>query len=181
MKKQEIMTGDTPAIAKPLDISIVQQKTADFQFKMRALANALKDAAPYLQFLEPERFYTQFYIDRAALARLNEIAAQDEFSNFGVFFGLEDPETQQPLSDPKAPGFGRLTCSFLGLDEHYRVLRTHFPVDAQPAQFQAEETWPPPPPPPPHTGIEWVFNLTHETSEVFAYFNQVAEPCEAAV
>jgi len=181
MNKQDNLAGETPRLAAPLDISSVQQMTADFQFKMRALAKALQDAAPYLQFLEPEKFYTQFYIDRPALARLNEIAAQEEFSNFGVFFGLQDPETRQPLSDPKAPGFGRLTCSFVGLDEHYRVLKTHFPVGAEAAQFHAEETWPPPPPPPPHTGIEWIFNLTHDASEVFAYFNSVAEPCETEV
>ena len=161
-------TQASAAIAAPLDISIVQQKTADFQFKMRELVHALADAPPHLQILQPERMYTQFFIDRAALQRLNEIAEQADFENFGVYFGLEDPITQEPLADPKAPGFGKLTCSFVGLNANNEVLSTHFAQDGMPAKFSAEETWPPPPP---ANDAPFVYNLTHDVTDVFAHFD----------
>ena len=169
--KQNLRAEGDPLFPDPTNMSVIQLKVADFQFKMKEINGALQDAEPFMQIQDQENFFTQFYVDRAALARLAAIAARDEFTQFGVFFGLEDPKTKEPLEDLRAPGFGRLTCCFVGLDKESKVMGVHFPgADGSPALLQAEETWPPPPPNP--TGP--VLNLTRSTTEVFAFFENPA-------
>lgn len=176
LRAKETHEGDD-LLPDPTNMSVIQLKVADFQFKMKEINGALQSAEPFMQIRDQENFFTQFYIDRAALTRLANIAKQDAFVQFGVFFGLEDPETKEPLEDLKAPGFGRLTCCFVGLDKSSNVLDVHFPsADGSPALLKAEETWPPPPPNP--SGP--VFNLTNNTTEVFAFFEKPAVAIDKA-
>jgi len=162
----------------PTNMSVIQLKVADFQFKMKEINGALQGAEAFMQIQDPENFFTQFYVDRAALARLAAIAAQDEFTQFGVFFGVEDPVSKKPLEDLKAPGFGRLTCCFVGLDKEGNVMGVHFPgANGAEPLLKAEETWPPPPPK--TTGR--VLNLTSKTTEVFAFFEKPAVASPQAI
>lgn len=159
---------DFPA-AEPIDS--IQQKVNVFQMKMQQIADVLDRTAnvDHLKILSRDTFYTQFYIDKDAIARLINISMREDFSCFGVYFGLEDPDTHAPIKDPKAPGLGRLTCCFVGLDTTDQVLIDHFPpTEARPLQVKPEETWPPPPP----LGVSAnTFNLTHDANVVNAFFN----------
>lgn len=174
MRRVKAFSGlQDPRLANPVSMTDVQLKVADFQYKLKEINGALQGAHPFMRINDQDNFYTQFYIDRAALARLFAIAARDEFARFGVFYGLEDPKSKRPLEDLKAPGLGQLTCCFVGLDKDNKVMDVHFPgPDGSKALMMAEETWPPPPPPPNTTGK--VLNLTTSTTQVFAFFNKPA-------
>ena len=162
--------GGEDIIPTPIAMSVVQKKVGDFHFKMQQMVSALANADESLQIRDQDNFFTQFYIDKAALSRLNAISGQDGFARFGVYFGLEDPITQKPLADPKGPGLGRLTCCFVGLDDSYQVIKGHFPVtpDSLPL-VNAEETWPPPPPTPPSPAEP--FNLKSDVLDVHDFFD----------
>jgi len=165
----------SPILPNPESMTAIQQKVSAFQLKMEAIADVI-DSQPgveavHLRVADREQFFSQFYIDKAAMARLNTIAMHTKFSHFGVFFGLEDPVTRNPLKDVKAPGLGRLTCCFVGIDDEGQVLEDHFPpTPTRPFQIMAEETWPPPPPPPTGPKSE-VFALSDSPDKVAAFFN----------
>ena len=156
----------------PVNMLDVQQKLRDFQLKMQQLADVMDstEGMDHLRIQDRSSFFTHFFIDKAAIARLNAIAAQKDFRYFSVFFGLEDGSTKEPLKDPKAAGLGQLTCCFVGMDDTGMPLEEHFPPTATRSfQIKAEETWPPPPPPPGTTPK--IFSLTDNPDKVAEFFD----------
>src|ERR1700744_4391915 len=102
-----------PDLFKVTPRETIGEKLFTFYEKMNAIAAFLKEngAPPEIQ-IKPEEIYLECYIDKPAVARLITIAMQDDFAQFGLFFGLEDPVTQDPEEDPSS-SFGRLTACFL--------------------------------------------------------------------
>ena len=138
----------------PLAISKVKQKVISFHAKMNLVAEYLKDHdAPADLQIDVDQLLLQYYIDGPALQRLNVIAAQPGFHQIGVFFALEDVDTQGPL-DAASTGFGRITGCFVGLDADDKVIASHFPAaPGLTAAVDAEDTWPPKPPIPTRSGV----------------------------
>ncbi|WP_431211782.1 hypothetical protein ACQ86N_39240 [Puia sp. P3] len=149
---------------------------------MKKVADYLeKNGAPPEIRINPEEVFLQYYIDKAAITRLINISMQDDFAQYGVFFGLEDPETQKPPHDPTA-SFGRPTACFLGLDKYNNILGCHFPkipVGSNVVQvIDGEDTRPPSPPPGAaeegagqESTPENQFTLTTDAGTLDTYFN----------
>ncbi len=75
---------------------IIEGKLLTFFEKMKRIAAFLhKNGAPADIQIKPEEIFLECYIDKPAIARLMTIAMQDNFAQFGVFFGLEDPSTHR--------------------------------------------------------------------------------------
>ena len=132
-------------------LEIIQKKVLAYHGKMNKVAKWLEEnGAPNELQIRPEEIFLEFYIDRDAINRLFFISLQRNFSQFGVFFALEDPESQSPPINPSS-SFGRPTACFLGLDIDNNILGCHFPkipVGSNTVQkIDGEDTWPPPPPP----------------------------------
>jgi len=158
---------------EPITITQVQQKVLDFHTKMNRIAAFLREnnADHDLQ-IDLDKFYLEFYIDKAGLDRLVNISDQDGFAKMGVFFALEDTVTQHPL-DEDSSGFGRLNCCFVGLDDDQKVLDVHFPGTlGSTALVAAENTWPPPGPLTPPLQGDNILTLATDTSFVAEYFEQ---------
>lgn len=138
----------------PTSLPDIQKKVLTFHRKMRGIAEYLhKHEAPDELQIKEEDIALEFYIDKPAITRLINIAMQDNFVQFGVFFGIEapDPKDHQKPLPRDARTFGKLTSCILGLDENRFILGCHFPHtsgdEKTVTQVNGEDTWPPPPPP----------------------------------
>jgi len=128
----------------------IEAKLLTFYEKMNRIAAFLRNHnAPADIQINSEEIYLECYIDKPAVVRLINIAMQDGFAQFGVFFGLEDPRDHGPQDPKTSATFGRLTACFLGLDESQNILGCHFPNGsggrAKGEEMGGEDTWPPPP------------------------------------
>jgi hypothetical protein len=135
----------------PTSLPDIQNKVLTFHRKMRAIAEFLhKRKAPAELQIKPQDLALEFYIDKDAITRLINIAMQDNFVQFGVFFGIESPDHEgKPKPLPRdARTFGKLTSCILGLDKDRFILGCHFPHKTKgqttTQQVDGEDTWPPP-------------------------------------
>jgi hypothetical protein len=138
----------------PTSLPDIQNKVLTFHRKMIAIAEFLhKHKAPNELQIKQEDIALEFYIDKPAITRLINIAMQDNFVQFGVFFGIEapDPKDHQKPLPRHARTFGKLTSCILGLDKDRYILGCHFPHksggEKTATQVDGEDTWPPPIPP----------------------------------
>ena len=163
-------------------VQIIQKKVLAYHEKMNKVAEWLeKSGAPDEIRIQPEEIFLQFYIDKDAITRLINISMQKNFEQFGVFFALEDSETQAPPTKPSS-SYGRPTACFLGLDGDKNILGCHFPkipVGSNTIQkIDGEDTWPPPPPPgaaveptEQEPATENQFTLATDEETIQTYFN----------
>jgi hypothetical protein len=175
------------ALPAPIPIDRVRTKVASFYKKMNWIARFLEehqDEVPEEMRINKDDLKLEFYIDRRAVARLMRICMRPDFSQMGVFFGL-----QAANGDPLKEGdkeFGTMTGIFMGLDEERNVLDCHFPLRTLESEndehIDGEDTWPPPPPPPPPPGKKrkngtvkseppkHYFSLSSKFNEIEDYF-----------
>jgi len=167
-----------PFIFAPTPLDTVQEKVLAFYEKMNQIATFLRNnnAPPELQ-INRKDLFLQFYIDKPAIVRLLKISTQEDFEQFGVFFGLEAPEEEEKDLDE---AFGEMTACFVGLDKDRNVLHCHFPgsntastgdnptnqTAATTAAVDPEDTWPPRPGhpinDPPQANVEYVKKADEE-------------------
>ena len=162
-------------------VNIISKKVIAFYAKMNRVAEFLeKNNAPKDIQIDTSEVFLQYYIDEDALNRLIHISKQDGFAQFGVFFGLEDPNDQNPPVGTTAT-FGRITSCFLGVDSDNNILGCHFPKipvgTNKITVIDGEDTWPPPPPnaaeeeEPPTTTNDNEFTLDSDEGAIRDYFN----------
>ena|ERR1700677_4464531 len=127
----------------------IQEKVLSFYDKMNKIDKFLEEngASDDIR-ISAKDVPLEFYIDKLAVARLMRIAMQEEFEQFGVFFGIETPN-DLPFPLPGSPdSYGKLTGCFLGLNAKREILDCHFekinPKDFNSGGIPGEETWPPP-------------------------------------
>lgn len=173
-------------LPEPIPIDRIRKKVADFHEKMNWLADFLekyKDEVPEEMRIKKEDLKLAFYIDRRAVARLMRICMRPDFTQMGVFFGLQAAGGDLLKEDSKE--FGQLTGIFVGVNEELEMLDCHFPIRPLNSEgdehIEGEDTWPPPPPPPPGkdvkpsngvkaTDIRNYFSLATEIKEIREYF-----------
>ncbi len=154
---------------------IIERKLLNFHKKLNRVATFLRDHnAPADIQINAEEIYLECYVDKPAIARLMTIAMQDNFAQFGVFFGLEKPRTHDEQAS-ESTSFGRLTTCFLGLDANQNILGCHFPkgsADEDAGQvIDGEDTWPPPPID--KAAIGTVADLPYDPEKAFTLFSDV--------
>jgi hypothetical protein len=148
MDSSLIPGADSPTLVTPR--KKIEAKLLTFYEKMNRIVAFLHNHnAPADLQINSEEIYLECYIDKPAIARLINIAMQDNFAQFGVFFGLENPGGHDPQGPQPSTSFGQLTACFLGLDENQNILGCHFPTGsagrATGEEMGGEDTWPPPP------------------------------------
>ena len=141
-------------LPEPIPIDRIRKKVSSFHEKMNWIADFLekhKDEVPEEMRIDKNDIRLEFYIDRRAVARLMRICMRPDFTQLGVFFGLQASNGKPLEKDDKE--FGHFTGIFVGLTEEREVLNCHFParplLSENDEHIEGEDTWPPPPPPPP--------------------------------
>jgi hypothetical protein len=163
-----------PGITQITSREKIEAKLLTFYEKMNRIAAFLRNHnAPADIQINSEEIYLECYIDKPAIARLMTIAMQDNFAQFGVFFGLEDPASHGP-EVPESTSFGQLTACFLGLDANQNILGCHFPKGsagrATGEEMGGEDTWPPPPIGGADKSI--LADLTYDMKKAFTLFSK---------
>jgi hypothetical protein len=168
-------------LPEPIPIDRIRKKVASFHEKMNWLADFLekyKDEVPEEMRIKKEDLKLAFYIDRRAVARLMRICMRPDFTQLGVFFGLQAAGGDPLKEDSKE--FGQFTGIFVGVNENLEMLDCHFamrPLKSENDEhIEGEDTWPPPPPPPPGkngvkaTALKNYFSLSTAFKEIREYF-----------
>lgn len=136
-------------------------KVEAFHSKMNEISKFLDDHnAPKEIRIKPHEVPMEFYIDKAAIARLAYIATLKGFDSFVVLLGLSEPGKRK---GPAKSSCGKVTGCFLGVDKDRNILPQHKKsfkneYGALQGSIPGEDTWPPPVPPNPpmrhHKGAE---------------------------
>lgn len=132
----------------PTPLVSVRKKVLSFYDKMTELYQFLiENSAPPELLLHAKEFPLEIYIDKPAIARLIKISMEEDFEQFGVFFGAE--KRAVPTSEPdNYSSFGHLTACFVGLNKENDIIQCHLrPINQSTGDtgggISPEETWPP--------------------------------------
>jgi|ERR1700722_1371132 len=142
MKGRDTVLKETP-------VETIQEKVLSFYDKMNKIDKFLEEHGASKDIrISAKDVSLEFYIDKKAVGRLMRIAMQEEFEQFGVFFGIETPNDQPFPLPGSQDSYGKLTACFLGLNGKREILHCHFekinPKDFNTGGIPGEETWPPP-------------------------------------
>lgn len=119
----------------PTPLKEIKSKVLAYHQKMNAIAKFLRENnAPEEIQIDQSNEFLEFYIDKAALIRLNSIALLPNFDSFSVYLGLEDYDNGTSV-----------TGCFLGIDKKKNILPQHKEiVRGFTAIIDGEDTWLPP-------------------------------------
>ena len=118
----------------PTPLQQIRSKVSAYHSKFDRIADELKkipDLDPKFQ-LDKQKEYMQFYIEKADLRRLNEIADTPSCEAIVVFFGLGDQTDS-------------VTGCFLGIDKNKQIIPEHRESKVGTDNTKpGEDTWLPP-------------------------------------
>jgi hypothetical protein len=130
------MENPQTPLQAPTALDIIRDKVLKYHEKMKWIADYLEDKkdVPEKYKIDKIKEFIEFYIDKPALKRIQEIADLDKCDHIAVYFGL--------TSD-----YSSITGCFLGIDAQGNVLDNHRknggPSMAT-VQKKGEDTWLPP-------------------------------------